>query len=247
MTTMMLTKPEEKRLSALQVAYAKPIDAWGDERLTVRDFLLLLNHDGSVRQLIKEIVQDKTVDSPSDQHDDPDLDEVPEKPTPIPASAITPKRPAPAQVVVVQKPDVLRTDLVPELQLLHLVNNDPELARAWLGEEQESEGRQLVRLVAVASQWNQILLLWDRLAERCRQAQRKATHDELSILGNSLDLHNLIWDGKAAEMQHANLGDSFDYDYHERGRSTGDDVRGEWLPGLISAAGMRQRKILVAT
>jgi hypothetical protein len=245
----MLTKPEEKRLSTLQVAYAKPIDAWGDERLTVRDFLLLLNHDDSVRQLIKDIVQDNTLNTLSDQNDDPDFDEVLEKPAPMSAPATIPKRPAPVPtpVVVVQKPDILRTDLAPELQLLRLVNKDLKLARAWLGEEEEPEGRQLVRLVAVASQWNQILLLWDRLAERCRQAQRKATQDELSILGSSLDLHNLIWDGKAAEMQHANLGDSFDYDYHERGRSTGDDVRGEWLPGLISAAGMRQRKILVAT
>lgn len=244
----MLNKHEENRLTTLQVAAAKIIDSHpsSSETLTVRDLMLLLRHDNTVRQIIQEISRNYISDDSFTSIEEA-VDNTPEKQVPVPAFATILQHPATASVVDAKKPDILRTDLAPELQLLRLVNKDPELARAWLGEEEESEGRQLVRLVAVASQWNQILLMWDRLAERCRQAQRKATHDELSILGSSLDLHNLIWDGKAAEMQHANLGDSFDYDYHERGRSTGDDVRGEWLPGLISAAGMRQRKILVAT
>jgi hypothetical protein len=236
-------------LTELQIDSSKAI-GWANagKTMTVRDLLLLLRYDDTVREIIQEINQGFSPGASSVPPEN-DFDAAPEIPIKIITPASMPKRSTPvaASGVVVQKPDILRTDLAPELQLLRLVNKDPELARAWLGEEEESEGQQLVRLVAVASQWNQILLLWDRLAERCRQAQRKATQDELSILGSSLDLHNLIWDGKAAEMQHANLGDSFDYDYHERGRSTGDDVRGEWLPGLISAAGMRQRKILVAT
>lgn len=244
----MLNKHEKTRLTTLQGAGKKIIDSYpsSTETLTVRDLMLLLRHDSTVRQIIQEISQDYTF-SDDFMSQEEAVDATLDKQVAMTASATILKRPAKAPSMGTHQSEMLRTDLAPELKLLCLVNKDLELARAWLSEEDESEGRQLVRLVAVASQWNQILLLWDRLAERCRQAQRKATHDELSILGSSLDLHNLIWDGKAAEMQHANLGDSFDYDYHERGRSTGDDVRDEWLPGLISAAKIRQRKILVAT
>lgn len=243
---------ELKRLHDIQVDQIQPI-SWASfgKNITTRDLLLLLRHDPTVQQLIRTIVlgdaASVSTSGESIESSETNARSVQKSPHGYHISE-TSTSPQP-RLRIPDKPDALRTELAPELALLTLVENDPELARAWLGDvdRAEAQGRQLVRLIAVASQWSQILLLWDRLASRCRDGRRKVTADELKILRISLDLHNLIWDGKSAEMQHADQGEPFNHDRHERGRSTGDSVRNEWLPGLVSAAGLIQRKILVET
>lgn len=243
----MLTPAEAKRLALLQSNHQKPIDAFGLERLTVRDLLLLLQHDAHMRSIILDITNS------SDSALQP-AEEVPEETEEIPRSE-THLKPAPRPISYIQpaplragpQPDTLRAELAGELHLLELVTQDAELARAWLGEHAEPQGRQLVRLIAVASQWSQIQLLWDRLAERCRTARRPASAAEQKILEASIALHNLIWDGKQAKIVHTTAGTAFDHDIHERGTPTGDLIHQEWLPGLINAAGHRNRKVLVAT
>jgi hypothetical protein len=241
----MLTKAETKRLSVLQSNYEKAIDAFTIEKLNICDLLLLLRHDEHVREIIRDIVHSigstthQAEEQPEENHR---LEVQPEVMLPA-----RPLRPSPPPARVIQQPDELRTELAPELRLLNLVTQDTELARAWLGEQTESQGRQLVRLIAVASQWSQIQLLWDRLAERCRTANRPATPAEQQILETSLTLHNLVWDGLQARFEHADIGAPFDHDCHERGTRTGDIVRAEWLPSLFNAAGHRHRKTLVAT
>jgi hypothetical protein len=144
-------------------------------------------------------------------------------------------------------PDPLRAQLAPALQLLALVKADAELAGLWLSAGAESEGQQAIRLVAIAAQWDRILTLWDRLAERCKTGRRPATAAERQTLAACLEMHNLIWTDRRAALQAAEPGAAFDFNRHERALPTGETVTAEWLPGLLNAAGQPQKKPLVAT
>ena len=140
--------------------------------------------------------------------------------------------------------DPLRGQLAPELALLKAVKADAELAQAWLWAD-ESEGRQLVRLLAVLSEWDEVLRLWSCLADRCKNGQRAATPAELHLLQAALALHNLRWRDRSARLVRADSGVPFHHESMERGPSKGNTVAGVWLPGLENAAGQAQKKPLV--
>lgn len=134
----------------------------------------------------------------------------------------------------------------PERELLDWINTDPALKDAWFSVDEPVE-RQLVRLIAIASQWDRLLLLWDRLAARCKDEQRSASSTEQRILTRSLELHNLVWQEHQASLQTVQAGAPFDPLLHERGTLHGDAVSEQWLPGLRNAAGQLRRKPLVRT
>lgn len=140
--------------------------------------------------------------------------------------------------------DPLRGQLAPELALLKAVKADAELAQAWLWAD-ESEGRQLVRLLAVLSEWDEVLRLWSCLADRCKNGQRAATPAELHLLQAALALHNLRWRDRSACLVRVDSGLPFHHETMERGPSKGNTVAGVWLPGLENAAGQAQKKPLV--
>jgi hypothetical protein len=140
--------------------------------------------------------------------------------------------------------DPLRAELAPELTLLKAVKADAELKEAWLWAA-ENEGRQLVRLLAMLAEWDEVLSLWGRLAERCKNGQRAATRAELSILQAALELHNLRWRDRAARLLTADMGATFHHETMERGTTKGSTVAEVWLPGLENAAGQALKKPLV--
>jgi hypothetical protein len=140
--------------------------------------------------------------------------------------------------------DPLRAELSPELKLLKAVKADAELTEAWLWAA-ESEGRQLVRLLTMLSEWDEVLSLWSRLADRCKSSQRAATRVELTILQSALELHNLRWRDRAARLLTAEIGATFHHDTMERGTTKGSTVAEVWLPGLENAAGQALKKPLV--
>lgn len=140
--------------------------------------------------------------------------------------------------------DPLRGQLAPELALLKAVKADAELAQVWLWGD-ESEGRQLVRLLAVLSEWDEVLRLWSCQADRCKNGQRAATPAELHLLQAALALHNLRWRDRSARLVRVDSGLPFHHETMERGPSKGNIVAGVWLPGLENAAGQAQKKPLV--
>ena len=142
--------------------------------------------------------------------------------------------------------DPLRAELAPELKLLKAVRADAELTEAWLWAA-ESEGRQLVRLLAMLSEWDEVLSLWGRFADRCKSGQRAATRAELTVLQAALELHNLRWRDRAAKLVMAEVGASFHHETMERGSVKGNTVAEVWLPGLDNAAGQVQKKPVVKT
>ncbi|MDD2728422.1 hypothetical protein [Malikia sp.] len=235
---------EQSRLEKLQ-----QVGSFFSERLDRSDLLLLLRHDGEIRQAILQMV-----DQPAEAVTEPDEPDCTEEesfcPSETQVSVVEPPRLAyrlPAEPAVPPARDSWREELSPELELLAWVQADEALCAAWLGQPDETAARQLVRLIAVASQWEQVLLLWDRFAARCKQEQRPASMTERQILKRCLALHNLIWQGRQACLQQALPGADYEPRQHDRGTVRGDTVSAEWLPGLLNAAGQLQKKPLVRT
>lgn len=177
---------------------------------------------------------------------DPEIQELIREITNIEATA-----PAVQQSPVVKQApaslDPLRQQLASELHLLALLKNDPELCDDWLGQLANTEGEQLLHLVAIAAQWERILHLWDFLASRCKREQRASTEEEQALLAGSIAIHNLIWRDKAACLYSAELNAAFDYEQHERATPKGDTVMEIWLFGLKNPAGKIQKNTLVQT
>lgn len=225
---------ERKRLAELQKEGTWPRELYRS------DLLLLLKADPEVQESIRQLTASAETISPALPPEPVrEFDEFSECDPPT----IAPPSPA---ALPVPREDGLRAALAPELQLLAWIEQDRELGLDWLGDEDDGE-RRVVRLIAVAAQWDRLLLLWDRLASRCKEEARPASLVEQQILSRCLALHNLIWQGLQAGLQVALPGENFDPLRHERGILHGDHVRSEWLPGLRNAAGQLQRKPLVST
>lgn len=124
---------------------------------------------------------------------------------------------------------------------------DDELIKQFLGTIQENEAQQLIRLIATISQWNNIEAMWDIFAARCKQEQRVATEQESSILQQSIDLHNLIYQNRAAELSKPEIGSKYDYNKQTQGNTKGDRIAEVWLPELKNSGGEVRKKALVKT
>lgn len=145
-----------------------------------------------------------------------------------------------------QPPDALRGQLAPELALLLAVQADEVLQRKWLLAD-EPEGRQLVRLVANLSDWDEVLVLWSEVADRCKTEKRKATPNEHAVLQAALALHNQRFQDRAAQMASVEMDAPFHHETMERGNPKGSTVVAVWWPGLRNAAGELNKKPVVQT
>lgn len=188
----------------------------------------LLERDTKVHQLVLDIVASSAA-----------AGEPAPEPVPLPVAVIP--------LTLHERPqDSLREQLVAQLALLKTLSADEELSAAWLLES-ESEGQQLTRLLATAAQWERLLELWDLLAERCKSQIRPANAAELRILEGCLEIHNLIWRDRQAQLCCVEAGAEYDYRLHQRSTLRGEVIRAQWLPGLANAGGERQRLPLAAT
>jgi hypothetical protein len=237
-----MSSHEQKRLKKLQEDSDKNPNDGVSEALTYPDLIFLLKEDKKIRKLINKIVgADLEVEIPAPQINAEEIVEPLPKKGSYGVDLLTLKEEKPKVT------DTLRNDLGHELALLRQISADKDLSGEWLIGDQEPEGRQLARIIAIAAQWEQILHLWDRLADRCKDQVRPANSSEILILQSSLAIHNLIWQGKNARLMSVEPGETYDYRKHERGKPNGDIVRIEWLPGLVSAGGQIQKKPLVET
>lgn len=242
-----MDKDERKRLERLQEDGPKGVKHWSLEKLTYPDLQLLLLADPTIQLLIRQIVEAKSATETTE-------DETPAAPVIeyrdreiIKEVIKTVIQKVPHEVrVEVPVYDPLREQLAPELKLLQAVKADAELAQAWLRAD-ESEGRQLVRLLATLAEWDEVQSLWSRLADRCKTDQRAATHAERAILQAALALHNLRYRNRAAQLATAEIGAPFHHEMMERGTPKGSCVAEVWLPGLTNAAGQLQKKPVVKT
>lgn len=131
----------------------------------------------------------------------------------------------------------------PEFDFLRQVKNHPELASILLPNGDEN----LLQLIAISSQWNNVLRVWDALAIQVKKTQQTISTTEQQILEHSLALFNLTLQSNQAILQSPELGASYDYDIHQKVSGSGGSIEQILLAGLYNAAGDNVRTAIVAT
>lgn len=150
------------------------------------------------------------------------------------------------QITSTPPPDLLRQQLAVEMQWLSIVSSDDELRHHWLANSHDkSEAQQLVRLLCSMADWAELLVLWDKLAQRCKNDKRAASTDELRLLEGALMLHNLRYSDRSAQLLNVDLGNSYDHTCMSRGTPKGSKVVSQWMPGLQNPGGELVRQALV--
>lgn len=130
-----------------------------------------------------------------------------------------------------------------EFAFLQQVQNHPELASILLPNGDEN----LLQLIAISSQWNNVLRVWDALAIQVKKTQLTISATEQQILEHSLALFNLTLQSNQAILQSPELGASYDYDIHQKVSGSGGSIEQILLAGLYNAAGDNVRTAIVAT
>lgn len=238
----MESKDEKKRLEKLTK------ESFVLEKLTYADLLLLLQYNEQVHYIIRSLVQT------SSQKPEPETlgqntakEELLEtEATNTPELQSEPKPKPKPEPLYTSEAELFYTALAPHLDFLQAVQADQEVATLWLKKD-ETTTQSLVRLLARASQWDQLTELWDMFASRCKKQERTLVNSEIQLLQYSLACYNLTLNSRQAELLWPECPAAFDHQQHTRGTPQGEAVTAIWLPGLTNAAGKLQKKPLVAT
>lgn len=133
--------------------------------------------------------------------------------------------------------------LKPEFDFLQQVQSHSELSSILL----PNSNQNLLQLIAIASQWNNVLRIWDTLAAQVKNTQQAISTTEQHILEHSLALFNLTLQSNQATLQNPELGESYDYDIHQKVSGSGGSIEQVLLAGLYNAAGDKVRASVVTT
>ena len=130
-----------------------------------------------------------------------------------------------------------------EVEFFEKVSQEPALAQILL----PNQSNNIKQLVVNTSQWNNILRIWDELADAVKSQQRAISQNQKVILLHCLKLFNLTLSNRQVRLDSPEVGDSYDYEIHEQVMGDGDSITQVLLPSLCNAGDERVRPALVAT
>ena len=130
-----------------------------------------------------------------------------------------------------------------EVEFFEKVSQEPALAQILL----PNQSTNIKQLIVNASQWNNILRVWDELAVAVKSQQRAISQNQKVILLHCLKLFNLTLSNRQVRLDSPEVGDSYDYEIHEQVMGDGDSITQVLLPSLCNAGDERVRPALVAT
>ena len=130
-----------------------------------------------------------------------------------------------------------------EFTFLKQVRSHPELTSILLPNGDDN----VLQLIAIASQWNNVLRVWDAIATQVKNTQQAISATEQQILEHSLALFNLTLQSNQATLKNPETGESYDYDIHQKVSGSGGSIEQALLAGLYNAAGENVRAAIVAT
>lgn len=146
------------------------------------------------------------------------------------------------------KPDAYTRDMMEWRQLHQHFAQDADLWRVLMPKEPDDNNPyQLIQLISRLAQWDTVMQIWQTLAERCKAKKRAATAQEIGCLKYALSIHNLIYNDKKAQLKDVEVGTAYHFNTMQRGNSTGETIKTQWLPALHNAAGQVVCKPLVET
>ncbi|XID74649.1 hypothetical protein ACF3NA_09020 [Alkanindiges sp. WGS2144] len=135
------------------------------------------------------------------------------------------------------------SSLKPEFDFLQQVQAHPEISKILLPNHDEN----ILQLIAIASQWNNVLRIWDALAAQVKNTQQAISVTERTILEHSLALFNLTLQSNQATLQDPEIGENYDYDIHQKVSGSGGNIEQVLLAGLCNAACDNVRAAVVVT
>lgn len=130
-----------------------------------------------------------------------------------------------------------------EVEFFEKVSQEPALAQILL----PNQSSNIKQLIVNASQWNNILRVWDELANIIKCQQIAISDNQMKILLHCLKLFNLTLSNRQVRLDSPEVGDSYDYEIHEQVMGDGDSITQVLLPSLCNAGDERVRPALVAT
>ena len=130
-----------------------------------------------------------------------------------------------------------------EVEFFEKVSQEPALAQILL----PNQSTNIKQLIVNASQWNNILRVWDELANIIKCQQIAISDNQMKILLHCLKLFNLTLSNRQVRLDSPEVGDSYDYEIHEQVMGDGDSIIQVLLPSLCNAGDERVRHALVAT
>lgn len=129
-----------------------------------------------------------------------------------------------------------------EVEFFEKVSQEPALAQILL----PNQSTNIKQLIVNASQWNNILRVWDELANIIKCQQIAISDNQMKILLHCLKLFNLTLSNRQVRLDSPEVGDSYDYEIHEQVMGDGDSITQVLLPSLCNAGDERVRPALVA-
>lgn len=132
--------------------------------------------------------------------------------------------------------------------LVRWLKHHPEAANRLDLQDLGSETQDLIRLVAVLSQWNNILRLHELLTE-AGHTHGKADEEGVALLDTALAWHNHNWRERPYRTERPTPGAAFDYTRQQRMRHTptGERIAQVLVPAIIDSSGKVICKAVVET
>lgn len=96
-------------------------------------------------------------------------------------------------------------------------------------------GDNVLQLIATAAQWNNVLRVWEVLANQVKNTQQKISETEQKILEHSINLYNFTLLNSKAELRVPQIEARYDYTIHHQVSGSGRSISQVLLPALYSA------------
>lgn len=111
----------------------------------------------------------------------------------------------------------------------------------------QDEQTALLSFISCSSQWQNIIRVWDKLAEHCKNTQKQIETEQLQFIENTLFLYNLTLSSSQAELRSPKVNDDYDFGNHTQVAGVGGSIHQVLLPALYSASGEKVKSALVVT
>lgn len=155
----------------------------------------------------------------------------------------------PVEKIVEQKIEITpqwAIDLEEQYNYLKQLSHFPELL-SILVQNNKDQKNALLSFISCSSQWQNIVRIWDKLAEYCKSNHQEIDPDQFKFLENALFLYNLTLSNSRAELRSPKINDDFDFANHTQVAGLGNSISQILLPALYSASGEKVKSALVIT
>lgn len=117
-----------------------------------------------------------------------------------------------------------------EFEFLKQVKSHSEISKILLPNGDDN----ILQLIATASQWDNVLRVWDALANQVKNTQKEVSATEQQILAHSVILYNLTLLNSQTELRMPEIDTRYDYNIHHQVSGSGRSISQVLLPALYS-------------